>query len=147
MTPARFRQITEAYGALPERWPDAERAAAMSLLASRDREALAALDRAFELDDCLDAFAVAGPDTHLIHRVIDSAPEAKAPRRKRSFWKQPRVWVSGGLIGAGAAGVIMGGLIVSVISFTAPPGVAPGAQDQTDAGTVFSVDGSDWSDQ
>lgn len=147
MTPERFRQITEAYGALPGHWPEAERAEAHALLSNRDPEALAALDRALQLDDCLDAFAVAAPDTHLIHRVMASAPEAKAPRPKRSFWQQPRVWMSGGLIGAGAAGVVMGGLLASVLSFTTPAGPTPGALDQADAGTVFSADALDWSDQ
>lgn len=150
MTPERFRTLTEAYGALPEHWPDAERAAALALLASRHPEALAALDQALQLDDCLDTFAVCAPDTHLIHRVMASAPqpadERKTARDKSGFWHRPRVWMSGGLIGAGAAGAIMGGLIFSMMSFGTPP-PSPGALDQTDAGTVFSADAPDWSDQ
>ncbi|WP_157056008.1 hypothetical protein [Candidatus Burkholderia verschuerenii] len=61
MTPDRFRRLTEAYGASPERWPIAERDAAQALLDARDPQALAALADARALDGLLDAHAVAAP--------------------------------------------------------------------------------------
>jgi len=42
MTPDRFRRLTDAYGASPEQWPPAERAAAEALLARQDPDALRA---------------------------------------------------------------------------------------------------------
>ncbi len=50
MTPERFRRLTEAYGAMPEHWPLAERAETKALLAQRDPAVLAALAEARSLD-------------------------------------------------------------------------------------------------
>jgi hypothetical protein len=86
MTPERFRQLTEAYGALPDHWPQEERAAAQALLAQHDPQALAAIEEALQLDEYLESFAVPAPDTHLIRRIIASAPASTAPRRASSFW-------------------------------------------------------------
>lgn len=49
----RFRSIVAAYGADPERWPDAERDAAQAL-AGRSLDARRALDEARRLDRTLD---------------------------------------------------------------------------------------------
>ena len=95
MTPERFRQLTEAYGALPDHWPQEERAAAQALLAQHDPQALAAIEEALQLDEYLESFAVPAPDTHLIRQIIASAPASTAPRRASSFWRQPRLWFSG----------------------------------------------------
>jgi hypothetical protein len=144
MTPHRFRQITEAYGALPEHWPEDERAAAKALLAQRDPQALAALDDALQLDDYLEAFTVTAPDTHLIRRIIGSAPAAKTPRRTARSWRTPNLWFSGaGLIGVGAAGIAAGFLAVSMMASVS----APGGGDQIEGSTVFSSNAPDWSDQ
>jgi len=48
----RFKTIVDAYGADPARWPDAERDAALALLAV-DPRAVAWLDEARALDDLL----------------------------------------------------------------------------------------------
>ena len=153
MTPERFRQLTEAYGALPDHWPQEERAAAQALLAQHDPQALAAIEEALQLDEYLESFAVPAPDTHLIRRIIASAPAAAAPRRASSFWRQPRLWFSGaGLIGAGVAGIAAGAMAISLTG--SPAGTATntnanalGMIDQSYGGTVFSSTPPDWSDQ
>jgi hypothetical protein len=140
MTPDRFRRMTESYGASPERWPAAERDAARALIEQRDPEALAALAEAQTLDRLLDAHAVAAPSTDLWRRIIGSAP-------KRPFWRRPRVWFSGvGFVGAGAAGIAAGALVVSML---ASPGVLPSHNgfDQRVSDTAFGGASDEWSDQ
>jgi len=61
MTPERFRRLTEAYGAMPEHWPLAERAEAKALLAQHDPAVLAALAEARSLDLVLSRHDVAAP--------------------------------------------------------------------------------------
>jgi negative regulator of sigma E activity len=148
MTPERFRRITEAYGASPERWPRAERDAARALLDAREPEALAALADARALDGLLDAHAVAAPSDALARRIIASAP------RRMPFWRRPRIWFSGvGFVGAGAAGIAAGALVVSLLAPAqlpqAPqaPQAAHGWVDQSYSGSVFGGASDDWSDQ
>ncbi len=43
MTPERFRQLTEIYGAEPRRWPEAEREAALAYWRDHAAEAEKAL--------------------------------------------------------------------------------------------------------
>jgi hypothetical protein len=144
MTPERFRRITEAYGASPERWPPGERAAAQALVDARDAQALAALADARALDGLLDAQAVAAPSAELARRIIASAPE----RVMRPFWRRPRIWFSGaGFLGAGAAGVAAGALVVSLLAPAQAPQIAHGGFDQSYSGTAFGATPDDWSDQ
>jgi hypothetical protein len=145
MTPERFRHITEAYGASPERWPAGERDAALALLNAGDALALAALAEARALDGMLDAHAVAAPSPELARRIVASAPARPA----RAFWRQPRIWFSGaGFVGAGAAGVAAGALLVSLLApAPAPPDNPHGWFEQSYSGTAFGGASSDWSDQ
>jgi hypothetical protein len=151
MTPDRFRQLTEAYGAAPERWPQAERAEAEALLAQGDPAALAALAEAHSLDLMLAADALAAPDADLARRIVASAPSPKlqrqkkpAPRAKRTRW-----WLSGaGFVGSGMAGIAAGVLAISLtgplsVSATSPSSVF----DETGTVTVFNSATPDWSDQ
>ncbi|MBC8637695.1 hypothetical protein IAG25_12815 [Caballeronia sp. EK] len=144
MTPERFRHITEAYGASPERWPAGERDAALALVNAGDAEALAALAEARALDGMLDAHAVAAASPEFVRRIVDSAPTRPA----RAFWRRPRIWFSGvGFVGAGAAGVVAGALLVSLLA-PAPGEPAHGGWfEQSYSGTAFGGAPSDWSDQ
>jgi hypothetical protein len=152
MTPDRFRSLTEAYGASPEHWPQAERAGAEALLARQDPEALAALAEARSLDLLLATHAIATPDADLIRRIVASAPSAHSSRGGNTGmprWKQPRWWLSGaGIVGVGVAGIAAGVLTISLTgplsTSTASP---PSVFDQGDAGTVFNSTTPDWSDQ
>jgi hypothetical protein len=142
MTPERFRRLTEAYGASPERWPDAERDAARALLASGDPGVLAAFADAQALDSLLDGQTVAAPGDALVRRIIASAPVRSLP-----FWRRPRVWFSGvGFVGAGVAGVAAGALIVSLLT---PAQITHGNGwfEQSYSGSAFSAAPDDWSDQ
>ncbi|MBY0277451.1 hypothetical protein K2Z84_19135, partial [Candidatus Binatia bacterium] len=56
----RLRDILDAYGGDPERWPDAERRAALDLLA-RSAEARRLCDEALRLDAALDLLPAAQP--------------------------------------------------------------------------------------
>ncbi|SAK96899.1 hypothetical protein AWB77_05666 [Caballeronia fortuita] len=146
MTPQRFRDITEAYGASPARWPADERDAALALVEARDADALAALAKARALDGLLDAHAVAAPSAALARRIVDSAPMQPA----RAFWRRPRIWFSGvGFVGAGAAGVAAGALLVSLLAPAPVPGdeAHGGWSEQSYTGTAFGGAPSDWSDQ
>ncbi|SAL15657.1 hypothetical protein AWB74_00468 [Caballeronia arvi] len=146
MTPERFRHITEAYGASPDRWPEHERDAALALVNAGDEEALAALADARALDGLLDAHAIAAPGAELARRIIESAPT----RPPRAFWRRPRIWFSGvGFVGAGAAGVAVGALLVSLLA-PAPASMDNahfGVFEQSWSGTAFGGASSDWSDQ
>jgi len=152
MTPDRFRRLTDAYGASPEQWPPAERAAAEALLARQDPDALAALAEARALDLVLATHAVAAPDPDLVRRIVASAPSARAPGTGKSGmqrWKQPRWWLSGaGFVGAGVAGIAAGVLAISLTGpLSSPVASPPSVFDQGDAGTVFNSATPDWSDQ
>ncbi|SAK55645.1 hypothetical protein AWB78_01493 [Caballeronia calidae] len=144
MTPERFRHITEAYGASPERWPAHERDAALAFVAAGDPQALAALAEARALDAMLDAHAVAVPSPELARRIVESAPARPA----RTLWRRPRIWFSGaGFIGAGAAGVAAGALLVSLLAPASNDGAHGGWFEQSYSGTAFGGAPSDWSDQ
>ncbi|BAN24946.1 hypothetical protein [Caballeronia insecticola] len=148
MTPERFRHITEAYGASPERWPAQERDAALALIHAGDARALAALAEARALDGMLDAHAVAAPRPEFARRIVDSAPlPTSSTSSKRPFWRRPRIWFSGaGFVGAGAAGVAAGALLVSLLA-PAPADHPHGWLEQSWSNTAFGGASSDWSDQ
>ena len=147
MTPERFRRLTEAYGAMPEHWPAAERAEAKALLAQRDPVVLAALADARSLDLVLSGHSVAATDSDLVRRILACAP--LAPARQEPAWKRPHWWLSGaGLVGVGVAGIAAGVLAISLTgSIYITPANPPSLFDQTGESTVFSSATADWSDQ
>ncbi|AMH42912.1 MAG: hypothetical protein M3O74_00725 [Pseudomonadota bacterium] len=147
MTPERFRRLTEAYGAMPEHWPQAERADAQALVAGRDPEALAALADAGSLDLLLSAHTVAAPGNDLIRRIVEASPVGSSTRKPA--WKKPEWWLSGaGFVGVGVAGIAAGVLVISLTtSLSGTAGGPPSLFDQTGESTVFNSSASDWSDQ
>jgi hypothetical protein len=70
----RFTAIVEAYGGSPERWPEAERAAAAALMKSSP-EAQRLADEAEGLDSLLDL-----PDTAPVTRELQERLLARAPK-------------------------------------------------------------------
>jgi hypothetical protein len=145
VTPDRFRTLTEAYGADPERWPVAERGAAQALVAQAAPEVLRALDEAARLDAVLARHVVAAPDAALVRRIEASAPQrrldgrqfAVAPRQSRWFW------LSGaGLASAGVMGAVAGALFVAHFS---PVLIQSVMSDYSYSTTVFGddLDGQD----
>lgn len=68
----RLRDILDAYGGDPERWPDAERDPALALLA-RSAEARRLCDEARQLDAALDLLPAAEPSPGLEERIVAAA--------------------------------------------------------------------------
>lgn len=76
MTLDRLREIVGAYGAAAHRWPAAERAAALALVAG-NADARALLDDALRLDLMLDAAPAAEPASDmLVSRIMAARPRA-----------------------------------------------------------------------
>jgi hypothetical protein len=84
----RFTLMLDAYGANPDRWPDAERAGALALL-EQSAPARELLRSAAALDTLLDRAPPATSDPELARRVLAGAPGAKVvplrPARRRGF--------------------------------------------------------------
>lgn len=112
MTPERFRAIIEAYGATPQRWPAAERAAAESFARS-NTEAKALLLREAELDDLLGRYSVRSPGSALTDAIVASARRS----RKSSLGYLLKGF---GFISAGLAGAIAGALLMMIYAPSAP---------------------------
>ncbi len=94
----RAAEIIAAYGGYPARWPDAERAAALAVIAA-DPELTAALVAARRLDSDLTAWA------HTPVTGGDAAAAAQIAMRRPRFLLR---WASGtGLAAAVAAGLIL----------------------------------------
>lgn len=106
MTPDRFSQLCDSYGADIRRWPAAERDAAMAYAASNPA-ARQKLDAAAGLDRLLDTHAVPLPGAALRERIVASGPRA-------AWHKAALVWRSAGLAGLGLAGAVAGALLVAV---------------------------------
>ncbi len=76
MTLDRLREVVGAYGAAAHRWPVADRAAALALVAE-SVEAQALLDDALKLDLMLDAAPTAEPASDLlVSRIMAARPRS-----------------------------------------------------------------------
>jgi hypothetical protein len=82
VTLERLAKMLDAYGGDPDRWPAAERAAALDL-AGRSGEARTLVRRAARLDEILDTLPPAAPPSAALRaRVVASVPTA----RRRPAW-------------------------------------------------------------
>lgn len=138
MTPERFAQLTDAYGAALARWPSAERKSAQALLDSGNRQVLARLQQARWLDSRLDGHQALSADPALARRIVASAPTAPA----WPFWSRYGGWLSRvGFVGAGLAGLAAGMLLVSLGMPLAPSTdseVLPSVFDHVDLGRPYA---------
>jgi hypothetical protein len=73
MTLQRFKDLVEAYGAEPARWPEDERIAALELL-ERSAEARAAMEEAQALDRLLDLSPSTAVTPALQERILAALP-------------------------------------------------------------------------
>jgi len=114
MTPQRFAQIVDAYGADPRRWPEGERASACAFAAACPHEAQPRLDAAAALDACLAADTVEAPGRALQRRIVASA---HVPTRGWATGaRSTRWWLPGAaLAGAGVAGLVAGAMAMSSV--------------------------------
>lgn len=112
MTPERFRQIVEAYGAVPQRWPIRERAAAETFV-RKSAQARDMLAREADLDRLLNTYRIAPPTSALTGAIIASVPSSR-----RSF---PTYLLKGlGIMGAGLAGAIAGAFLTMTYTPSVP---------------------------
>ncbi len=116
MNSERLHALIDAYGAWPDRWPEAERNAALAALASL-AEADADLRAAQALDALLDTWRLAPVPDDLVERVVARAVAQRGPIPRRTADRRPVLglrgravaWVSSaGLAAACAAGVLVG---------------------------------------
>ncbi|HKU42154.1 MAG TPA: hypothetical protein VJR89_28540, partial [Polyangiales bacterium] len=84
ITLTRLRELVDAYGADPQRWPEAERAPAQELIRV-DAEAARLLAEAEPLDAWLNAYEVAEPPARLRARVLEVPAVAERKRRRFGF--------------------------------------------------------------
>jgi hypothetical protein len=90
---ARFTEVLDTYGADPQRWPAADRDAALALLAD-SQVARAQQQEAALLDAALDAYAVAAPAAALRQTIIASAAPARRTWRQSlaDLWRELGGW-------------------------------------------------------
>ena len=87
----RFRQLIDAYGAKPERWPAVDRAAAIAFRA-QSAEARAYADAAAALDAARDQAPAQMPSAALRGRVLAAAPSARSSGWRDWLFGQMPVW-------------------------------------------------------
>ena len=89
----RLSQLLDTYGADPGRWPAAERAAAMALLAASDA-ARAQQRIAAQLDGALDSWEVSPPSRSLRSAVIATAqpPRSRWHASLVELWRDLGGW-------------------------------------------------------
>ena len=109
LTLARFHELSDAYGGVVARWPEAYRDAALQM--ARDPIAAAILDEAASLDETLDAWRVPLPTAGLRERVL-----AAAPKPPRNLTIKPRLCWSGLGIAAALAGAAVGSAAVAMVA-------------------------------
>lgn len=126
MDAGRLRDLVEAFGASPARWPEAERAAALEWIEGHPQLARSVLAPAEALDDLLYAWRPEAPGPAFSARVLDSAVEQVRRGRRRSL-----MLTLGGGVGLAAAclaGILAAPALVSLDRLGAePPAVAPPA--------------------
>ena len=144
MTPERFAQLAEAYGAQLQRWPAEERAAAQRLLASDAAQAQAALQQAQWLDGQLDGYRLAAPSPQLAQQIVASANPPPSRWSRWFGWLFPASFV-----GVGVAGVLAGMLVASM-ALPLPSNAheaLPNLFDSGDADLVQSLDTAEQTEQ
>lgn len=112
MTPERFTALLDAYGGDANRWPEAERAAALAYL-EHTPAAHAERDAALKLDALINRYPAPAPVIDVARLVARATAEAQEkptakilPFRSRATVK---VWARGAaLAAAGLAGFVIG---------------------------------------
>lgn len=130
MTPERFAELIEIYGAEPRRWPQDQRQAAIAFTEDHPEEAATIAETARRLDEALDRYVVPGPSARLIRAIMESAPPICAAARRVRLWRQ-----GASLAALGLAGALAGALAIAfLMPMRAPPDEDGGAY----AVTAFS---------
>ncbi|WP_144138672.1 hypothetical protein [Paraburkholderia sp. BCC1884] len=137
MTPERFHQIVDAYGADPRRWPQQERAAAQAWATQHRVEADTVLAEAAGIDAWLAADKVEPPGAALLQRVLAGAPVRQPAAPRRRWW-----WSGAAVAGVGLLGGAAGAFAVSffVLTETVPP-----VHESSYLTSSFGGTSADWS--
>lgn len=117
MTEERLLELIEAWGADPNAFPEAERAAARALLAAHPQRFAAALEAAHALDTALERLPEILPSKALEEVLIASAPQ---PRGAGRGLRLPKFtpWAPASGFAALAAGLFMGIMVAPAASAT-----------------------------
>jgi len=116
MNAERFESLAAAYGGDPNRWPEADRDAALAFLAADRGTAERLLFEARQLDAALDASPAPAVSHALRDAILASAPRERAPARS-----------GGGFFHDLLFGGFGRGLMVAGLGAAAVLGVAAGA--------------------
>jgi len=112
MSDTRFEAIVNAYGAQPQRWPEAERASALLFMQQHPETARRLMAEARTIDAWLSSAAEVEPSAALQWDVLARMMPADAVRKAAHNRPRPprKVWLAGGigLAAACAAGIIFG---------------------------------------
>jgi hypothetical protein len=130
MTPARFAELVEIYGAESRRWPEGERLAAIAFTKDHPEEAANTLETARRLDEALDGYLVSGPSAKLIRRIMESAPLIGPAARRGRLWRNGASFAAVGL-----AGALAGALAIALLM---PLNAQRGEDAGAYASTAFS---------
>jgi hypothetical protein len=104
VTPERFEELAQAFGADIARWPQAQQSAARRY-AAREPAAVSVLQAAARLDGLLDAAPRVVLGASMRERIVRAAP---TPARRA--WR----WVTGAGVGAVLAAACAGGVAVGM---------------------------------
>ncbi|HAE94063.1 MAG TPA: hypothetical protein DCG65_05855 [Hyphomonas atlantica] len=105
ITDARVLALIEAYGADPDMFPEAERAAAKARMADNPARFATALSEAQALDGLFADIPHVSPSPALRETLIASAPKPRSARSSR--WKLP-VWIPAGALASLTVGLFAG---------------------------------------
>ena len=139
MTPERYLQLLDAYGADTRRWPDDERAAAEALAQTLPAALQAAQHEAAALDALLAAHAVASPAPALAARIAQLGRTAPTPP-SRPWWRR-RTWPAWAAVSL--AGAATGVLVATLLLHAGPQ---PG-DPWSDTADVFGARRTEWSEE
>jgi len=146
MTPERFEELANTWGANLRRWPIAERIDAQALLKFSATPKVSLVCTTL-LDDLLEAHVIAPPDMTLIQAVLANAPVRNFMHGwcQRIAWWPPRAWGAGvGLIGTAAVGALVFSMILSSITLASQSTL----QEKYWVTTIYDASNmTNWSDE
>jgi hypothetical protein len=141
MTSDRFKELVEAYGASPARWPAAEREAALAF-AQSSPDARRIVAEASALDRIMDLAATAPVTPQLQAKILASVSEPRSHAWFAALLPQP-LWIPAAAFAASLIlGVGAGTLVPSLVGFDAQPDAALVALGDADSGLFDEGDGS-----
>ena len=122
MTIERFRDLLDAYGANPARWPQAERASALALL-EMSAEARSLCDAEAAFDGLIDFADTAPVTAQLEARILATQARGRAgiPKILTDLWPGRSAWVPATALALSLAlGLAVGTFVPSMMGLANP---------------------------